>query len=136
MNGPPRPVTVLFVVEDDRPVGALHLHDCLQGGHRMSATRMARSRRRRGRGSLACCWRRVGRRPRPQPSRRPRRPAAATSRSRSSSDRLVLEQDQQLATFTGNVDAVQGDTTLRTDLLRVFYTSDEERQASGEPADA
>ena len=48
-----------------------------------------------------------------------------------SSDRLVLEQNQQLATFTGNVDAVQGDTTLRSDQLRVFYTSDEERQASG-----
>ena len=48
-----------------------------------------------------------------------------------SSDRLVLEQNQQLATFTGNVDAVQGDTTLRTDMLRVFYTSDEEREASG-----
>lgn len=48
-----------------------------------------------------------------------------------SSDRLVLEQNQQLATFTGNVDAVQGDTTLRSDKLRVFYTSDEERQASG-----
>ena len=47
-----------------------------------------------------------------------------------SSDRLVLEQNQQLATFTGNVDAVQGDTTLRTDKLRVFYASDEERQAS------
>lgn len=48
-----------------------------------------------------------------------------------SSDRLVLEQNQQLATFTGNVDAVQGDTTLRSDELRVFYTSDEERKASG-----
>ena len=32
MNGPPRPVTVLFVVEGDRPVGALHLHDCLKAG--------------------------------------------------------------------------------------------------------
>ncbi|MEK0082060.1 KpsF/GutQ family sugar-phosphate isomerase [Benzoatithermus flavus] len=32
MNGPPRPVTVLFVVEDGRPVGALHLHDCLKVG--------------------------------------------------------------------------------------------------------
>ncbi len=48
-----------------------------------------------------------------------------------SSDRLVLEQEQHLATFTGNVDAVQGDTTLRTDKLRVFYRSDEEREASG-----
>ena len=47
-----------------------------------------------------------------------------------SSDKLVLEQNQQLATFTGNVDAVQGDTTLRSDVLRVFYLSDEERQAS------
>ncbi len=33
MNGAPRPVTVLFVVEDGgRPVGALHLHDCLKAG--------------------------------------------------------------------------------------------------------
>ena len=47
-----------------------------------------------------------------------------------SSDRLVLEQNQQLATFTGNVDAVQGDTTLRSDVLRVFYLSDEEREAN------
>jgi lipopolysaccharide export system protein LptA len=46
-------------------------------------------------------------------------------------DRLVLEQNQQMATFTGNVDAVQGETRLRTDLLRVFYASSEERQASG-----
>ena len=47
------------------------------------------------------------------------------------SDKLVLEQNQRIATFTGNVDAIQGDTTLRTDLLRVFYTSEEERQTSG-----
>lgn len=32
MNGPPQPVTVLFVVEAGRPVGALHLHDCLKAG--------------------------------------------------------------------------------------------------------
>ena len=32
MNGPPRPVNVLFVIEGDRPVGALHLHDCLKAG--------------------------------------------------------------------------------------------------------
>lgn len=32
MNGAPRPVTVLFVVEDGRPAGALHLHDCLKAG--------------------------------------------------------------------------------------------------------
>jgi lipopolysaccharide export system protein LptA len=47
------------------------------------------------------------------------------------SDKLVLEQNQRIATFTGNVDAIQGDTALRTDLLRVFYTSEEERQATG-----
>ncbi|MFL5333878.1 MAG: LptA/OstA family protein [Geminicoccaceae bacterium] len=46
-------------------------------------------------------------------------------------DRLVLEQNQQKAIFSGNVDALQGDTTLRTDLLRVFYVSDEERKATG-----
>ncbi|HET6518685.1 MAG TPA: KpsF/GutQ family sugar-phosphate isomerase, partial [Geminicoccaceae bacterium] len=33
MNAAPRPVTVLFVVDDDdRPVGALHMHDCLRAG--------------------------------------------------------------------------------------------------------
>jgi arabinose-5-phosphate isomerase len=32
MNGPPRPVMVLFVLDDDHPVGALHLHDCLEAG--------------------------------------------------------------------------------------------------------
>lgn len=33
MNGGDRPVTTLFVVEGDgRPVGALHLHDCLKAG--------------------------------------------------------------------------------------------------------
>jgi len=32
MNGPPRQVTVLFVIEDGRPVGALHMHDCLRAG--------------------------------------------------------------------------------------------------------
>jgi len=34
MNGvrDTRPVTSLFVVEDDRPVGILHIHDCLRAG--------------------------------------------------------------------------------------------------------
>jgi arabinose-5-phosphate isomerase len=32
MNGGGHPITVLFVVEDGRPVGALHLHDCLKAG--------------------------------------------------------------------------------------------------------
>jgi arabinose-5-phosphate isomerase len=33
MNGNgERPITVLFVVEEDRPVGILHIHDCLRAG--------------------------------------------------------------------------------------------------------
>ncbi len=32
MNEAQPPVTVLFVVEDDRPVGVLHVHDLLRGG--------------------------------------------------------------------------------------------------------
>lgn len=45
------------------------------------------------------------------------------------SDRLVVQQEQQLATFYGNVDAVQGDVSLRSDELRVYYTRDQERRA-------
>lgn len=36
-------------------------------------------------------------------------------------DRLQVDQDQQLAIFSGNVDAVQGDLSLRADRLRVYY---------------
>lgn len=32
MNEGARPITVLFVVDGERPVGALHLHDCLKAG--------------------------------------------------------------------------------------------------------
>jgi arabinose-5-phosphate isomerase len=34
MNGDheERPITVLFVVEEDRPIGILHIHDCLRAG--------------------------------------------------------------------------------------------------------
>lgn len=32
MNGGGQPISVLFVVEDGRPVGAIHLHDCLKAG--------------------------------------------------------------------------------------------------------
>ncbi len=32
MNQAERPFTVIFVVEDGRPVGALHMHDCLRAG--------------------------------------------------------------------------------------------------------
>jgi arabinose-5-phosphate isomerase len=32
MNQAERPFTVIFVVEDQQPVGALHMHDCLRAG--------------------------------------------------------------------------------------------------------
>jgi arabinose-5-phosphate isomerase len=32
MNQSERPFTVMFVVEGRRPVGALHMHDCLRAG--------------------------------------------------------------------------------------------------------
>ena len=32
MTTPERPITSLFVVEGDRPVGLLHMHDCLRAG--------------------------------------------------------------------------------------------------------
>ncbi|MGI9493914.1 MAG: KpsF/GutQ family sugar-phosphate isomerase [Geminicoccaceae bacterium] len=32
MNQPERPITVIFAVEDGRPVGILHMHDCLRAG--------------------------------------------------------------------------------------------------------
>ncbi|HMR30966.1 MAG TPA: lipopolysaccharide transport periplasmic protein LptA [Geminicoccaceae bacterium] len=46
-------------------------------------------------------------------------------------DKLVVEQDQQIATFTGNVVAVQGEMTLKSDLLRVFYEQQEGQEAAG-----
>lgn len=51
------------------------------------------------------------------------------------SDRLVVDQDQELATFSGNVDAVQGELSLRADRLRVFYT-DQGEQPAGASAGA
>jgi lipopolysaccharide export system protein LptA len=36
-------------------------------------------------------------------------------------DSLEVVQDQKIATFTGNVDAIQGDMVLSADLLRVHY---------------
>lgn len=49
-------------------------------------------------------------------------------------DKLVVQQDQQIATFTGNVVAVQGDMTLKSDLLRVFYEQQEGQQAASATA--
>ena len=52
-------------------------------------------------------------------------------------DRLVLEQNQQIATFTGNVDAVQGEMTpARRRCCGCSTPASEERQAdAGEPAE-
>jgi lipopolysaccharide export system protein LptA len=38
-------------------------------------------------------------------------------------DQLDVDQNQQLATFKGNVDAVQGELVLSADLLKVHYGS-------------
>jgi len=32
MNHPDRPITVMFVIENRRPIGILHMHDCLRAG--------------------------------------------------------------------------------------------------------
>ena len=41
-------------------------------------------------------------------------------------DSLEVLQKENIATFTGNVDAVQGDTVLSADKLRVHYRNDQE----------
>jgi lipopolysaccharide export system protein LptA len=47
-------------------------------------------------------------------------------------DSLEVVQDQKIATFTGDVDAVQGDMVLSADLLRVHY-GDVDGAAAGPP---
>jgi lipopolysaccharide export system protein LptA len=37
-------------------------------------------------------------------------------------DTLTVDQDKDIALFTGDVEAVQGDMTMTSDLLRVFYS--------------
>lgn len=50
-------------------------------------------------------------------------------------DTLEVQRNEQIATFTGNVDAVQGDMVLSADLLRVYYGDDDGAAAPG-PAGA
>jgi lipopolysaccharide export system protein LptA len=50
-------------------------------------------------------------------------------------DALEVLRNEQIATFTGNVDAIQGDMVLSADLLRVFYGDNGAADASG-PAGA
>ncbi len=45
-------------------------------------------------------------------------------------DSLVVRQNERLAVFSGNVDATQGDRSLRADELKVFYG--EERPGGGQ----
>jgi lipopolysaccharide export system protein LptA len=46
-------------------------------------------------------------------------------------DVLEVRQNEGLATFRGNVDAVQGDMTLTSDVLDVFYTNAEGGESGG-----
>ena len=46
-------------------------------------------------------------------------------------DSLEVLQNQKIATFTGNVDAVQGDMVLSADRLRVYYGGDDQNGAPG-----
>lgn len=50
-------------------------------------------------------------------------------------DKLVVQQETQVATFTGNVVAVQGEMTLKSDLLRVFYAQQEGATGAVAPTD-
>ncbi len=42
-----------------------------------------------------------------------------------SSNKLEVKQDEEIAIFTGNVDAIQGDMRLRSDSLEVYYATEE-----------
>jgi lipopolysaccharide export system protein LptA len=48
-------------------------------------------------------------------------------------DSLEVVQDRKIATFAGNVDAVQGDLVLTADQLRVHYGDDKADAAPGPP---
>jgi lipopolysaccharide export system protein LptA len=43
-------------------------------------------------------------------------------------DRLEVQQDRQIATFSGNVDATQGDFKMKADQLKVFYREQSQPQ--------
>ena len=46
-------------------------------------------------------------------------------------DQLEVKQQEQLATFTGNVDAVQGELVLSADRLRVYYYGEDQEAPAG-----
>lgn len=52
------------------------------------------------------------------------------------SDQLEVQQNKNLAIFTGNVDAVQGDMHLKADKVTVHYRNDANAEAKAEAAGA
>lgn len=49
-------------------------------------------------------------------------------------DALEIQQNQQVAVFKGNVEAIQGDIRLKADTLRVHYRQREGGDAAAQPA--
>lgn len=70
----------------------------------------------------------------PAPTVKPMSPSSTRANSHQpidiTADRLDVDQKSQLATFSGDVRAVQGDITLRTQTLKVYY----EQKAEKDPA--
>ena len=56
-----------------------------------------------------------------QQTAQPAKPKAPPPPIEILADNLTVDQDGKIATFTGNVDATQGDMNLKSALLRVFY---------------
>lgn len=48
-------------------------------------------------------------------------PAADNRQIRITADQLTTNNEESFAEFTGNVEAVQGDFTIRSDALRIYY---------------
>jgi len=74
---------------------------------------------------------------------KPLAPAGRDQPIEINADSLEVQQDKQLATFNGNVDAVQGDMRLKADQLRVWYRqggnqkpATGQQSAAGSPAGA
>ena len=51
------------------------------------------------------------------------------------SDALQIEQQQNLAIFTGNVIAIQNDVRLKSDKMTVYYTSSDEKKSDAKNPD-
>ncbi len=50
-------------------------------------------------------------------------------------DRLTVEQNNRIAVFSGNVEAVQGELVLRADEVRVAYAFGQERSEAAQPVE-